>query len=236
MVLANPALASSGGGVVSSKKGHGLGALKRSHSVKSNFPVRKTSWGGTKAIGMYADNDEGIDNDDDEDKENSILDEADEDAEEGSSETGTERRTSYTGTSSFADSLGYTDGGSSIMSSSNDRRRPSYTTSTVGTVGTRDLPLTEEESEDEEEEEDHNDHALSQQQQQQQQEYELHHEDLMAPKGEIGNAAEMVVFEGAGGGAEGHHGSDSGIGTDIPTAQLEGGSDYFPTTITTKEK
>ena len=212
MVLANPALAGSG----VSSKGTGLGALKRSHSVKSNFPVRKTSWGGTKAIGMYAD-DEGID-DGDEDKENSILDEADEDA-EGSSEAGTERRTSYTGTS-FADNLSYADG--SIMSS--DRRRPSYTTSTVGTVGTRDLPLTEES--EEEDEEGVQGGGVSQQQQQQQ--YDLHHEDLLAPKGEIGNAAEMVVFEGAGGG--GGHGSDSGIGTDIPTAQLEGGSDYFPTT------
>ncbi|KAL8824735.1 MAG: hypothetical protein Q9191_004853, partial [Dirinaria sp. TL-2023a] len=201
MVLANPALAGSGG-VVSSKKGHGLNALKRSHSVKSNFPVRKTSWGGTKAIGMYADNDDddGIDHDhdDDEDKENSILDEADEDAEEGGTEAGTERRTSYTGTSSFADSLSYAGGGggsSSIVSSNDDRRRPSYTTSTVGTVGTRDLPLTEEESEgEEEEEEDDNNHALSQPQQQQDYD-ELHHEDLMGPKGEIGNAAEMVVYE-----------------------------------------
>ena len=113
MVLANPALATSNG----SSKGPGLGALKRSHSVKSNFPVRKTSWGGTKAIGMYAD--EGIDDvdaDDDEDKENSILDEADEGPEDGGSEAGTERRTSYTGTPSFADSLSYTDG--SVVSSS----------------------------------------------------------------------------------------------------------------------
>ena len=196
MVLANPALAAGNGS--SSSKGPGLGALKRSHSVKSNFPVRKTSWGGTKAIGMYAD-----DADDDEDKENSILDEADE--EEEGSEAGTERRTSFTGTASFADSLSYVTDGSSVVSSA--KRGPSYATSTVGTVGTRDLPLTEEGSEEDGELESP----------------PLHHEDLMAPKGEIGNAAEMVVFEG------GAHGSDSGIGTDIPTAQLEGGSDYFPT-------
>ena len=53
MVLANPSLISAGAGKPSSA--FGAGGLKRSHSVKSNFPVRKTSWGGTRQGGMYAD-------------------------------------------------------------------------------------------------------------------------------------------------------------------------------------
>lgn len=158
------------------------GPLKRSHSVKSNFPVRKSSWGGTKALGMYAD--DGVDDAGD-DKENSILEQDDE-----GSEAGTERRTSFSGT--YADSDG------SAVS------RPSYATSTVGTVGTRELPLTEEGEEEGESERD----------------YEMHIPDAMGAKGEISNAAEMIVFEGGG--------SDSGLGTDLPTAQIEGGgSDYF---------
>ncbi|KAL8793044.1 MAG: hypothetical protein Q9195_004355 [Heterodermia aff. obscurata] len=170
-------------------KSSGLGAgLKRSHSVKSNFPVRKTSWGGTKALGMYADNDEAVS---EADKENSmIFDEQDEeDDDDGSSETGTQRRTSYSGT---LDSLSYGDGGGSSVVSD---RKPSYATSTVGTVGA----LAEEEEE------------------------EGTGYDALAAKGEISNAAEMIVFDGG-------HGSDSGLGTDLPTAALEGGaggSDYF---------
>lgn len=110
----------------------GGGGLKRSHSVKSNFPVRKTSWGGTKALGMYGD--EGPT--DEEDKENSVLTEEDED-EEGS-ETGTERRTSYTGT--YTDTMSY--GTGSVVSS--DGRRTSYAPSIVDTIGTKDYPITED--------------------------------------------------------------------------------------------
>lgn len=180
MVLANPAKATGFGG-----------PLKRSHSVKSNFPVRKTSWGGTKALGMYAD--EGVEDEDD--KENSILEDENKDE---ASEAGTERRTSFSGT--FTDSMSYTDG--SMLSS--NPRRPSYATSTVGTVGTRDLPLTEEDEDEEPELEA----------------YEVHDDDRLGAKGEISNAAEMIVFE--------NNGSDSGLGTDLPTAQIEGlGSDYF---------
>ena len=183
MVLAN-----------SPPKNTGLGAgLKRSHSVKSNFPVRKTSWGGTKALGMYAD--EAVDDD----KENSMIDEQDEDVD--GSEAGTERRTSYSGT---YDSLSYGDG--SVISSEN--RRPSYATSTVGTVGTRDRALTEDGEEEERESET--------------EPHEYGHPDALAAKGQISNASEMIVFDGG-------HGSDSGLGTDLPTAALEGGggSDYF---------
>lgn len=110
----------------------GGGGLKRSHSVKSNFPVRKTSWGGTKALGMYGD--EGPT--DEEDKENSVLTEEDEDEE--ASETGTERRTSYTGT--YTDTMSY--GTGSVVSS--DDRRTSYAPSTVDTLGTKEYPMTED--------------------------------------------------------------------------------------------
>ena len=192
MVLANPTLAA---------KGTGFGGpLKRSHSVKSNFPVRKTSWCGTKTLGMYAD--EGAEDEDD--KENSILEQEEEDVD--GSEAGTERRTSFSGT--YADSLSYGDG--SMVSS--NQRQPSYAISTIGTVGTRDLPLMTEERKDEVEDEDDESERVPE-------DYGIH-ADALGAKGEISNAAEMGVFEG--------HGRDSGRGTDLPTAQLEGGgSDYF---------
>ncbi|KAL8918413.1 MAG: hypothetical protein Q9172_005426 [Xanthocarpia lactea] len=197
MVLADPALASSG-----SKAG--LNGLKRSHSVKSNFPVRKTSWGGTKQLGMYAD--EGIE----EDKENSILDEEDEDVD--GSEAGTERRTSYTGTYTGT-SMSYEDG--SVVSG--DDRRTSYAASTIGTLGTKEGTLADEiimdsasggESEGEEERHNEGEDAG----------YSHHHGEALGVKGEVSNAGEMVVFGQP---------SDSGIGTDMPTAAFEGGSDYF---------
>lgn len=193
MVLANP----SGVGGASKASGWGAGGLKRSHSVKSNFPSRKTSWNGTKAGGMYAD--DGID--EEEDKENSILDEAEEDAE--GSEAGTERRTSYSGTYTGTGSYGE----GSIMSA--DDKRTSYDASTIGTVGTKDYANTEDgedisDNESAHEAEDEGDG--------------LRMGNLAAPKGGISNASEMIVFGQP---------SDSGLGTDLPTAQLEGGSDYF---------
>ncbi|KAL8996236.1 MAG: hypothetical protein Q9169_004214 [Polycauliona sp. 2 TL-2023] len=197
MVLADPALASTG------NKG-GMNALKRSHSVKSNFPVRKTSWGGTKQLGMYAD--EGIE----EDKENSILDEEDEDG----SEAGTERRTSYTGTYTGT-SMSYDD--ASVMSG--DDRRTSYAASTIGTLGTKEGTLATESIRD-----DSASGGESEAEEEQQQEesdvggYSNGYGDALAAKGEVSNAGEVVVFGQP---------SDSGIGTDMPTAAFEGGSDYF---------
>ncbi|KAL9612343.1 MAG: hypothetical protein Q9167_003076 [Letrouitia subvulpina] len=195
MVLADPMRAAG------TTKGTGFG-MKRSHSVKSNFPIRKTSWGGTKALGMYAD--ESFD--EEADKENSILDEQEGEEDYAGSEAGTERRTSYTGT--YAGTMSYGDG--SFVSG--DDRRTSYATSTVGTVGTAEGTLAEadEESESESlgkeqhlEEETRDDECGGQ---------------AVGAKGEISNAGEMVVFG---------LGSDSGIGTDMPTAAFEGGSDYF---------
>ncbi|MCJ1279503.1 hypothetical protein MMC21_007327 [Puttea exsequens] len=191
MVLANPSV--TGGN-------RGAGGIKRSHSVKSNFPSRKTSWNGTKALGMYAD--EGIDEGDD--KENSVLTEEDEEV--NGSDAGTERRTSYSGTYSGTGSYGE---GSVV---SGDDKRTSYAPSTIGTVG-----VTEEEEAESEDERSHDGVGdddgkglyLG---------METYHGDQAAIKGAISNAGEMAIFGQP---------SDSGIGTDIPTAQLEGGSDYF---------
>jgi hypothetical protein len=60
--------------------------MKRSHSVKSNLPSRKSSWSGANGVSVY--------DDDVEDKENSLLEEVEEDGSEGA----TDRRTSFTGT------------------------------------------------------------------------------------------------------------------------------------------
>ena len=201
MVLANPSII----GGTTKASGWGAGGLKRSHSVKSNFPVRKTSWNGTKTPGMYAD--EGIDEGD---KENSVLDEEDEEDVEGS-EAGTERRTSYSGTYSGTGSYG---DGSTIP---DDDKRTSYAASTIGTVGTRDFAMSEDGNDDsqlgsahaEELEPDGNELVLGR---------DAYQGDAVAAKGEISNAGEMIVFGPP---------TDSGIGTDVPTAQLEGGSDYF---------
>ncbi len=201
MVLANPSIT----GGTTKASGWGAGGLKRSHSVKSNFPARKTSWNGTKTLGMYADEemDEG-------NKENSVLDEEDEEDVEGS-EAGTERRTSYSGTYSGTGSYG--DG--STMT--DDDKRTSYAASTIGTVGTRDFAATDDGEDEsqlesahaEEVEQDGKDPYLGR---------DAYQGDAAAAKGEISNAGEMIVFGPP---------TDSGIGTDIPTAHLEGGSDYF---------
>ncbi|KAL9027327.1 MAG: hypothetical protein Q9196_004130 [Gyalolechia fulgens] len=201
MVLADPTVAATTAGSI---------GLKRSHSVKSNFPVRKTSWGGTRRLGMYADEGE------EEDKENSILDEEDEDAD--GSEAGTERRTSYTGTYTGT-SMTYGDG--SVVSTEDRSRRTSYAPSTTGTVGTKEEDLTEEEDRGSESGggsttagAGHNEAGYIGRD-------EGHDQgDTLGAKGEVSNAGEMVVFGQP---------SDSGIGTDMPTAAFEGGSDYFKT-------
>ena len=109
LVLANPSNAFSSGG------------LKRSHSVKSNFPTRKTSWGGTKQIGMYGDN-----LDEEEDKENSNLDEIDEDSSDG----GTERRTSFmTSSEDRRDSLATVSDRRDSAVTASERRSSNVTTS-----------------------------------------------------------------------------------------------------------
>lgn len=205
MVLANPSNADN----PAKRSALGLGGIKRSHSVKSNFPVRKTSWGGTKALGMYAD--EELDYEDD--KENSVLDEEDEDIDDATgSDAGTERRTSYSGT--YTGTMSYGDG--SVVSA--DDRRTSYAPSTVGTLGTKDFPATEDGIEDSEPESIDEGGEAEEREEEREQEQDDVHADALAAKGGISNASEMVVFGQT---------SDSGIGTDIPTAALEGGTDYF---------
>ena len=208
MVLANPSLNANGASKGSAA--FGSGGLKRSHSVKSNFPVRKTSWGGTKQVGMYADDLE-------EDKENSVLDEEDEgEGSDGGTErrtsygTETERRTSYSGT--------YTGTGSYGTGSveGDEERRTSYATSTVGTLGVKDAEFDEED-----------DRSVSEGEQSEQlersmvgagdQNLTLYQGDILATK-DTGDPHDLVLYGLP---------SDSGIGTDMPTAALEGGSDYF---------
>ena len=196
MVLANPSLGDS----VAKRSAFGLGGVKRSHSVKSNFPARKTSWGGTKALGMYADDGP----DDEEDKENSILDEENEDLDDiEGSEAGTERRTSYSGT--YTGTMSYEDG----STVSGDDRRTSYAASTVGTIGTRDFAMAEEEQVDSESESMIDEEEMEQQ---------GADGAASAVKGQVNDAGEMVLFG---------HVSDSGIGSEMPTAALDNRSDYF---------
>ncbi|KAJ5408436.1 hypothetical protein N7509_002319 [Penicillium cosmopolitanum] len=99
----------------------GLANLKRSHSVKSNFSLRKSSWAGRVSIA---------------DKENEAFREEDEPASDPESDTGTERRTSYAGTerkSSYAgtvtDSV-VTDVTESVAST--DRRTSGMSSTTDG--------------------------------------------------------------------------------------------------------
>ena len=210
MVLANPLLGNTRTG--KPKDAFEAGGLKRSHSVKSNFPVRKTSWGGTSQGGLYADN---LDEDD---KENSVLDEEDEEG----SERGTERRTSYTGTeterrTSYTGT--YTGTGSygtgSIVEGEDDRRT-SFAASTIGTVGLREAEDDEQDDEDQESLSDSrsSDEGSSKAIEPGDQILELYKGDEIP----AGNAQEMVVFGLP---------SDSGLGTDMPTAAFDGRSDYF---------
>lgn len=61
----------------------GITNLKRSHSVKSNFSLRKSSWGGRVSVAN---------------KENEAFPEEEEPESEGETDAGTERKTSYAGT------------------------------------------------------------------------------------------------------------------------------------------
>ena len=219
LVLANPA----------------ANAMKRSHSVKSNFaPSRKSSWGtggaGTrKSVGLYHEDDV------EEDKENSILDEEDERSEEG-----TERRTSYLGTETSY--LGTDLGTGSYMTGSDftgfESRRMSLAASTVGTVGGANA--IEEEGEDIMDDADNTRPAadtatassvsaapssaltLASEEPSKAEVQALQQRGDVQKDQDMGEAGGMVVF------GMGEH-SDSGIGTDVPTAQLGsvGGSDYF---------
>jgi hypothetical protein len=110
----------------------GLTNLKRSHSVRSNLPSRKASWGGKDTVAN---------------KENETFPEEDEHGSGAESDTGTERRTSYTGT--YTDSMVYGTG-----STISTNRQPSYTSSINGLVGEHGGSILEEDDEDAEDPED----------------------------------------------------------------------------------
>ncbi|KAL2843632.1 hypothetical protein BJY01DRAFT_215480 [Aspergillus pseudoustus] len=95
----------------------GLTNLKRSQSVKSNFSYRKASWGGRSSVAN---------------KENEVFAEEEENQSGDESDTGTERRTSYTGT--YADSMTY--GPGSVISTNRQVSNASATTTTKGVVAT----------------------------------------------------------------------------------------------------
>jgi hypothetical protein len=93
----------------------GLTNLKRSQSVKSNFSYRKASWGGRSSVAN---------------KENEVFAEEEENQSGEESDTGTERRTSYTGT--YADSMTY--GPGSVISTNRQVSNASAASTTSGLV------------------------------------------------------------------------------------------------------
>ncbi|KAI9036864.1 uncharacterized protein KD926_001252 [Aspergillus affinis] len=163
----------------------GFASLKRSHSVKSNFSQRKASWGGRSSVAN---------------KENEVFPEEEENQSGDESDTGTERRTSYTGT--YTDSMVY--GTGSVVSTD---RRVSTASSTPGGAGAErhkekdenEEPGAEEEEEEEEEEED--DDAQTTKGDEPSHDRDV--EDLDA------EASKMVLY--------GQH-SDSGLGPEITSA------------------
>ena len=188
------------------------GGLKRSHSVKSNFPSRNSSWSGTKQIGMYGGKgQEG-------DKENSVLEEEED---EDGSDAGTERRSSYTGTYASTD---YGTGSyftESVTDSAMDDGRTSIAaSSTVGTLGVvepsevgEDLEMRGGEQSDLEQEqgqgcEDDVEHNAGQ--------IQLYTGDAVQEKDFADGSKAMVLYP-----------TDSGLGTEPPTAALEGTGEYF---------
>ena len=135
----------------------GLVNLKRSHSVKSNpssyYGGRKASWNGRGTADRsmaYAD------------KENEILTEEEEEAEgsreEEGSEAGTEGRTSFSGTSGvYTDSLTYGTGSTLSRNTSTAGRSVSCASSAMGVIGGKEESIIEEdedESEDDDEDDD----------------------------------------------------------------------------------
>ena len=103
-----------------SNLGVGLGALKRSHSVKSSLPSRNTSWGGIKQLDLGSQ----ISGPD---KENSVLEEEDE-----SSDAGLDRRSSFSGNFSDAELDAESYASKSITGSvSNISRQLRYSTSSL---------------------------------------------------------------------------------------------------------
>ncbi|GFG24532.1 uncharacterized TLC domain-containing protein C17A2.02c [Aspergillus udagawae] len=169
--------------------GSGFTNLKRSHSVKSNYSMRKASWGGRSSVAN---------------KENEIFPEEDENQSGEESDTGTERRTSYTGT--YTDSMMY--GTESVVSA--DRRVSAASTTNMSAAAPRSVSEDPENGEQQEEgqgtadqDEDVDQTTKSNESADDQQEGEPDGD------GEDLESRKMVLY--------GHH-SDSGLGAEIASA------------------
>ncbi|KAI4151973.1 MAG: hypothetical protein LQ340_003168 [Diploschistes diacapsis] len=179
------------------------GGLKRSHSAKSNFPSRKSSWNGSKQIGLYGDNRPETD------KENSVLEEEEEEGSDG----GTERRSSFTGTYATTDFGAESYATESATDSAVDDRRMSFAaSSTVGTLGTGEPSVLEDDDAgsrvDEGQSESEGQESDGQMQ--------LYTGDAVHER-DLGDGTKNMVL----------YPSDSGLGTEPPTAALDGGGAYF---------
>ena len=129
----------------------GLVNLKRSHSVKSNpssyYGGRKTSWNGTASdlSSSAADKENQLLSEEDEEENRSVGDET--------SDAGTERRTSFSGTrtslsgtsSIYTDSLSY---GTGSSVSTDGGRSVSYASSTGGAIGGKTESIAEEDEDE----------------------------------------------------------------------------------------
>ncbi|KAF7122835.1 hypothetical protein CNMCM5793_000945 [Aspergillus hiratsukae] len=114
-----------------SSSGSGFANLKRSHSVKSNYSLRKASWGGRSSVAN---------------KENESFPEEEENQSGEESDAGTERRTSYTGT--YTDSMIY--GTESVVSA--DRRVSAASSTNMSTAAPSSIAEDPEDGEQQEEE------------------------------------------------------------------------------------
>jgi hypothetical protein len=129
----------------------GLANLKRSHSVKTNpssyYGDRKTSWNGAASdlSSSVADKENQLLSEEEEEEHDSIGD--------GTSDTGTERRTSFSGTRTslsgtsgiYTDSLSY---GTGSSLSTSGARSVSYASSVGGAVGGKTESIAEEDEDD----------------------------------------------------------------------------------------
>jgi uncharacterized coiled-coil protein SlyX len=211
---------------------NGSQALKRSHSVKTQFS-RKPSWGGKRDLSISSQNKENETLSEESEEEAQRPESRDTNFQEFGSDAGTERRTRYlSGTASrssysVADditpgaeeeqrmSYGTSDlsyGTGSYLTGSEIDRRTSLGSSANGVVGTQS-PIEEEASEEEFhdlEGDDEEEAALGAQQ-----EEPLHIDTDVAAEEKQLQLAHAI-------------GSDSGLGTDMPTAALSSvGTDYF---------
>jgi hypothetical protein len=225
------------------------GAIKRSHSVKNNSYARKGSWGGRPSMAV-ANKENGTLNEEDEiDGEklqpiaslapSAIMEE------DQQSETGTERRYSidsrsyaesyaegetpgYDGRSSFGGTGSqYSYGSGSYMTGSDIDRRTSY--ASTGAHGEEDIDEDSEEHSDAEAGADEEETATINVNPSEMSSATADTDVVLPTHSEIGRAVEAVKKDMM---AEGYAApSDSGVGTDLPTAAFENQSeidaDYF---------